>query len=451
LRRHLALLPIVALYLVVAGLYASYTPAWQSPDEPAHYNVVRQMAEDGYPPLITDGDWDQDYLNQLTAARFAPELLTELEDIQYEDHQPPLYYALLVPTYMVTDGSLIPLRLTSVLIGVGVVVAAYAVVLRVYPGQRWAALGAAAFVGLVPQHVHILASVNNDALAWALGGWGLWACIDHAAGGRTPAWKLGVLVGLMLATKTTVYLMGGVVLLAVVLRAVAPHPLNPPLPAREGEGNLQPQPGRFPRLIRNTFVFGLAVLPLAALWWGRNMLFYGLFDPFGLRAHDAVVVGQLRTADYIAQVGMGAYLQTAVQTTYASFWGMFGWMAAPIPLWAQVGFGALILIGAVGLWVGRRTLTAARHAWLLMGVAGGLGVLMLVYYNTQFVQFQGRYAYALLIPLGVVVGVGLDALRARLPVVSRYGWLIPVALTVGLAALDVWLLARVIIPQLSVS
>ena len=36
----------VAAYIVIAILYAALTPTWQVPDEPAHYNYVRALAED---------------------------------------------------------------------------------------------------------------------------------------------------------------------------------------------------------------------------------------------------------------------------------------------------------------------------------------------------------------------------------------------------------------------
>ncbi|MDI6834774.1 MAG: MarR family winged helix-turn-helix transcriptional regulator, partial [Rhizobiaceae bacterium] len=32
------------VYLALASLYAIRTPAWQAPDEPAHYNYIRQIA-----------------------------------------------------------------------------------------------------------------------------------------------------------------------------------------------------------------------------------------------------------------------------------------------------------------------------------------------------------------------------------------------------------------------
>ena len=55
----------VLAYLFIAVLYAVNTPAWQVPDEPAHYNYIRQVAEKGCCPEIRPGDWDNTYLEQL--------------------------------------------------------------------------------------------------------------------------------------------------------------------------------------------------------------------------------------------------------------------------------------------------------------------------------------------------------------------------------------------------
>ncbi len=38
-------------------------------------------------------------------------------------------------------------------------------------------------------------------------------------------------------------------------------------------------------------------------------------------------------------------------------------------------------------------------------------MLQYLYYNTEFVQFQGRYMYPGLIPLGIFVALGLDGWR----------------------------------------
>jgi hypothetical protein len=42
----LVLLALLLAYGLLAFLYATQTPDWQVPDEPAHYNYTRQVAED---------------------------------------------------------------------------------------------------------------------------------------------------------------------------------------------------------------------------------------------------------------------------------------------------------------------------------------------------------------------------------------------------------------------
>ena len=79
---------LVALYLLLAALYAWFTPAWQNPDEPAHNNYIRQLAESGSLPVLQPGDYDQQYLTDIVARRFPPQL--SIDRLRYEGHQPPL-------------------------------------------------------------------------------------------------------------------------------------------------------------------------------------------------------------------------------------------------------------------------------------------------------------------------------------------------------------------------
>ena len=83
---------IVALGLALSSHYAIQTPAWQYPDEPAHYNYALNLASSGQLVEIEAGDWDQERLEWLKANRFPAG--EDLGWIQYENHQPPLYYVL---------------------------------------------------------------------------------------------------------------------------------------------------------------------------------------------------------------------------------------------------------------------------------------------------------------------------------------------------------------------
>ncbi|MDZ4672583.1 MAG: DUF2142 domain-containing protein [Phototrophicales bacterium] len=411
-------------YLIIGVLFALYTPLWQTPDEPAHYHYIAQIPTIGLPTIET-GDWDSAYLDALKSTKFADINPQTFATIQYEDHQPPLYYLLATPVYAITNGNPHAIRIFSVLIGMIIVWCAYGIGRLMFPNSPQIALGVAGFVAFHPQHLHIITSINNDVLAWALVGIFLVLAITYLKTGnsRLPLF-MGILVGIAFMTKATAYFLLAIGLLAILLKR------------------------------KNLFLaimqFISPAVILGLIWWIRNIAVYGFPDFLGLRAHDAVVVGQLRTAERIAELGFGGYLSEFMQTTYNSFWGQFGWMAVPMPTWIYIGILALLIVAVVGFFIGKRDESPQRGVWLLLTATTLLAVVAYVYYNSEFVQYQGRYMFPLLIPLGIGLVVGIDnwrklffgAIKNRL---APYLTAVPFLL---LAVLDIYLIWRVIVPNL---
>lgn len=431
-----ALAVIVAAYLLLAGAYGVRTPAWQTPDEPAHYNYIAQLAADGCCPLIAPGDWDQAYLSELTSSRFDPARLDRLPAVQYEDHQPPLYYGLAALVYPVVGGNLTALRLLSVGIGLGIVIAAFGIGRLIAPARPAFALLAAGIVAFVPQHMAVIASVNNDALAFALVGAAYVLIVVYVLRG-VPPWALGLVVGLTALTKLSAIFLFGLAPLAILLTGLWGR--------RAGQG--------IGGLVRHLAAFFIPALGLGAIWWVRNLAVYGALDLFGLAAHDVVVVGQLRTADHLAAIGGAAYIRDLLTTTFNSFWGQFGWMAAPLPplVYTLIGGG----VGLAGLgagvrgWAGRKTgitddhTPAIRIVWALFGVALVVGFAQYGYYNTSFVQFQGRYLFPALIPFALMLAWGWEGLAQRVPGAAAQLIVMAVPL-IGLVVLNGWVIWRVL-------
>ena len=63
--RRAPLLLLLLAYFALATLYALFTPDWQAPDEPAHYNYVRYLAEEHRFPLLKPGDFPAAYLEEM--------------------------------------------------------------------------------------------------------------------------------------------------------------------------------------------------------------------------------------------------------------------------------------------------------------------------------------------------------------------------------------------------
>src|SRR5260221_78723 len=271
-RFHLFLLALIVLaYLVIATLYAVKTPAWEVPDEPAHYNYVRQVATNGCCPVIEPGDWNNDYLETIKADKFsAASLNGQLDTIQYEDHQPPLYYLLEAPVYAGTNGSLTAMRLLSVLFGAGIIVVAWAIVITIFPAQPWLALATAAFVTFLPQHVAMMAGVENDSLGELIVALTLLACVLYLArtARRIHPLFLGVLLGLACLTKITAMAPVGIVIVLTLL-----------IRARRDRWSLA-------HLVREAAWIALPALLMAIPFWLRNLSTYGGLDFLAQAAHD---------------------------------------------------------------------------------------------------------------------------------------------------------------------
>ncbi len=440
-----ALLTMILIgYLIVGTLFAIQVPDWQAPDEPAHYNYVAQVANDGCCPMIEDGDWQSAYQAELTSIKFASSALDRLDTIQYEDHQPPLYYLLASLVFKLSNGSLTALRLFSMLLGAGVVILSYMIGKRVFPNQPQVALGAMALVTFHPQHLSMITSVNNDALAEVIIAVALLWIIRYLQASNIPVWQFGLIMAVGLLTKTTTYFLAGVIPLAILLRWY------------QEKGSIQ-------SLIKAWAIFLVIALGIGGLWWIRNFGVYGFPDFLGLRAHDAIVVDQPRTAEYIANNGMAVYIREMIRVTFNSFWGQFGWMAVPLDNvlggWIYRGFAILMTIGGSGLLVARLPRQAESDTqqeprtqwavWVILTITLVLAVLAYLYYNTEFLQWQGRYMFSGLIPFALILAYGVDGWRTRL--FGRWDisrWL-TVLLFMGIALVDIYLLFTVIVPNLS--
>jgi len=435
------LVAILVAYTTIGVLYAVLTPTWQVPDEPAHYNYVRALAEGRGLPVIETGDYDQAYLGRLTSGRFPPEL--SIAPLEYEDHQPPLYYLVATPIYLLFGGAVLPLRLLSVLLGAGLLVVAFGTVWTVFPTRPELALMAAAFIAFIPQHVAMTAGVNNDALAELIVGGTLWALMVYVGAGYSRPWPIGLLLAVGLLTKTTAYIAGGVAVLAVVIRW------------RQERRTWRWAAGQLAWML-------VPALLASAPWFIRNGLTYGWRDPLGLARHNEVVAGQVRTSEYLALHGWAAYWERAWRFTFQSFWGQFGWMGVVLPAriyQALALLSALLAAGFIAWLIQQRRPSQSTSLpiyqstnlptprLLLLALSALLTFLTFVWHNLTFVQHQGRYLFPALIPLGTAAALGLSTVARVLPQRIR-AWVIG-ALFAGLAALDVYCLFKFIIPFLA--
>ncbi len=401
------LLLVLAGYLIAAVAYVFITPPWQAPDEPAHYNYVRHLVEEARLPVLEVGDYPAAYLEEVKAAGFPPD--ASIAPIRYESHQPPLYYLLAAPVLASVGGDSVTmqmhaLRLFSVFLGAADVLLAHRLGRILWPRRPGRALALAGVVAFLPMRTAVTAAVSNDVLAEVLVGAAALVSLRLLLSSRRPyascLMPLGVILGLCLLTKTSAYI---ALPLAVVALLWAWYRQD------------RPRPGLGRRLAAIIVPAALLYLP----FYMRNMAVYGLADPLGLARHDAVVVGQLRTSDYLAGVGLMGGLRQGLSTTFRSFWGIFGWMGVPMhePTYLALALVcALALVGLILAGLSARRRPPGQRAILAAGFLalwGTLSILGVIWYNLKFVQFQGRYLFTALPVWSAALVVGLGWARRR--------------------------------------
>jgi hypothetical protein len=403
------LVVILTAYLVLAAIYAVMTPDWQAPDEPAHYNYIKYVAEHSALPLLGMGDYNGALFAHILSHGF-PEGST-INAFRYEYYQPPLYYIAAAPVFLLGQGDPLILRGLNILFGCGVLILLYLALETVFPSKPLITLSAVAFVAMLPMHVALTASMNNDVLAELL----LMAAalmlfrwmrplygdepFEANRSSRNQLLLLGLLLGLGLLTKIYAYLVVPLMMATVIYTIWR----------------------------RDRSWRGVKVGAAQSLWvalpgvilcipiWARNMTLYGLGDPLALNWHDRVVAGQMRTEEFIRQFGSMAYFERAFDLTFKSFWGVFGWLGVMMDeriYIVALFFSGVIFLGL--LWATVRLISGKPDTDMdalqttilcLLGIWLVFVALGYVWYNLKFVQHQGRYFFWGMLAISTLVAV----------------------------------------------
>jgi hypothetical protein len=355
-----------------------------NPDEYAHLLNVQRVSQ-GHLPVFVQGDGD------------------------YEAHQPPLYYAVTAPFALLTrsmdnEHSAQIVRIPSIVFGIALLWVVFALVQLVLPTRPWIAFGAAAFVGLLPMNVTLVASITNDVLTnliMAIALWKMAKVVESADAGKPESVfrrsrVLGIILGVGIWTKTSTLLLFpvAVVLYFVLMRRNA-------LTAQQAA--------------RSCGIAVLIGLAIGAPWLIRNTLLYG--DPVAQHIFVTAFQNTALAKDMMNghttgyPLTLAEYAQWVVMWTFQSFWFRRGTVPDAVfngPLVIAV----LAVIGAVAYYVKERKAWSAGQTAMVASFVTLFVLTMLAFvrFNMTFFQAQGRYLYTALAPLAFFTVAGLSSL-----------------------------------------
>ena len=314
---------IFCLYFLLAVGYSLLMPIWEAPDEPAHFHLAWYLArKDRY---ATE---EKNY--EATQPRayyyFASVIIRVLDKIdpRFSDYLHPREYKynIRIPerrfewndeNYYFLLG-LYMLRWVNILFGAFALWLNWKAFKLIAPGNSWLRLSALALMALTPQFLHIMSSVNNDALGTVAGALLFYLTIRVL---KEPANWLALLaiilaIILPLTTKLTVLPISAAVLVIVAGKWFFSF-----------------------RQKRWLIISGFVVLVCA------GMLYF--FFPETIRTAESEITWRLFG---LRKKGVDVeYLKTISNQILQTYWGKVGWLAVGLPAWIVNSLTALGFVG----------------------------------------------------------------------------------------------------------
>lgn len=423
---------ILGLFALLGVTYSLVTPVFEASDELWHYPMVRHLA-DGNPlpvqvfdPALA-GPWKQEasqpplYYYLGAALTFGIDT-SDMGAVRWEN--PHVDNGIITPdgnnNLVIHDPARSPwqgtllavhvVRLFSVALGVWTVWLTYKLAKEVLPERPELALGATAVTAFIPMFLFISGAVNNDNLIVPLCTLALLQMsriITQKQDSPRHWLALGAVIGLACLTKITgiglLALAGGT---AVLSTWQADQPINLP--------NLNRWLGQ---TVRRVILLLIPFLLIAGWWYVRNIQLYG--DWKGWSAFIAVL-GQRAHPASLAQLWSERW------GFMLSYWGLFGGVNIPMPLWIYRLLNAAVVLALFGfpltLWqtlsplprLSLRTthyslLTLAkRHFPLLLCLLWSAAIVLgLIGWATTTWSSQGRLVFSSLPSLTILLLMGL--------------------------------------------
>jgi hypothetical protein len=436
---------ILAARLLLGFAYSALNPLGEAPDEADHYAYAAYIGREGrlpQGPEMTQSKHPPVY--HILAAGLAKAVGVEMDfsflrsnpdvGVGPDAEAPNFFIHTRLESWPWRAGVLAMHlgRLVSVIAGVLLAAATYALGRAIWPAWYAGPLAAAAFVAFLPESLFIGGAMSNDMLAAMWSALALWLALwARGAGGAILA---GLAMGLAFLTKASTVGLWPVVCAAMLINRRYPKDTrwttDHGVPLGYGRAIAEKPNGHSLRKSAGRAILAGVVASLTAIpWLWRNWRLHG--DPLGWPLMLATIdrrQGPLSAGD-LAALARGWFF---------SFWGKTGGagqLALPAPFYAA--WALLILAAATGGLIAwrredRGPVRQVRPAgWVVLLGAPLMTVLSILSYSRVALGTdQGRLLFPALAPIAILLVLGVAGwLRPK-----DYRWL-PVGFGAGMAVI----------------
>jgi hypothetical protein len=384
--RHWLIL-IFALYFLLAVGYSLLMPLWEAPDEPAHYQLAWHLATyDEYPSDEVNYERHQPRAYYYFGSRVIRALDTV--DTELTRFRRPKEYPFTIRKperrFEWTDQNYRPLWGAYILRWVNIVVGGVALWLnwkafkRIAPDEPFLCLAGFAFAALTPQYLHIMSSVNNDALGTLAGALLFYVAIRFLIYPTTLFGALSILLAILLPlfTKLTVLPVSAAVLTILAWK----------------------------------WLFGFSQR--------RWLLYSGLFILVGAGTFYLLFPETVQSAFSEVQWRLFSLRKNALTEKYIrsvssqilwTYWGKVGWLAVGLPLWIiqlLTGLGVTGMILNIYSLIRLRVRGVQLGLWLVVWSVALLTMLAVFRNGLTTFATQGRLLFPAIGALSLLMVAG---------------------------------------------
>ncbi|HRV95980.1 MAG TPA: DUF2142 domain-containing protein [Anaerolineae bacterium] len=459
---------LVSLTLVRGLIYIAIFPPWLAPDEPAHFEAIRLMGQEGvwptqaiylttpmHPDMHTSFQsfqiWQlsgyappQDALNphepvnNLFIYYYPP---TSTGSLIIAGNYPLVYHVLMAPlSALVKNFPLVQqlylMRLVSLLFTTLTVILGWFFAQTIFPGNKVYAFGLTIFLIFLPMNLHVNTSVNSDVFVVFLVSLYFFGLAKLFCEGVSLS-KIGltaVALGLAIMTKPTALFIIPTTFVALIVYLARRFYWKPLL------------------------LTGLLVIIVVLTFSGSIVLFQVTEGGRAISTLQSFSQPLNLQKNYFGPSSWAIYLHT-IRWGFLSFWGLFGWANIPIlrtgmrAVWLiclVIGFGGLLFIKKYILPMGQsqRPLSSNQQDILLVLLFSLIFILISMY--TPIIATQSthwgppsRYFFPALLPFSLYFFLGYQQLiPARF-----YSLTLPIWLA-ALLLFDTFAWGYVLIPRL---
>ena len=421
--RTLMLVLILIVFTTTATAYSFVVPVFEAPDENDHlarinYYYSNHTLGDANLGWLPIGIEPPLYHAALAALLYLTGLGSVNLQLKWHGYQPQ---SVAVFDHSSADRDLHSppvfafhlLRLVSVCMGAGTVVAAYLTARVFFKKRSNLALLAAAVTAFIPQFTFIASAVNYDSMVSLFSTLMLYYLAKELTSAnfvKKGSLSCGVMGGAAMLTKFT----GGFVMPVAALGLLGKRLI---IKTRDGR-----------ELAANSGILFGTIMLLSGWFYVRNFLLYGaaVVQPATSSAeHQALLISYFTGGSFF-------------RVLFASFWFYFGWMSIQAPLWVYVCLALFSGLAIAGLafsiaesYVKNKTHFLVQIMFLAAGLMVFAGV---VYFNLHYLQPQGRYLFPAIAPISILTIEGLAKTSDR---IMKNQYMLPALMVAFLLMIDI--------------